>query len=395
MTNRNFIILALTKLEGEYTSTSAYIANEIGKHNNVLWVEKPITLKDLIKTIFKEKSIRYLRNILTIQQKEFKDSTFWVLVPFLVFPINFLPKGFIYNLFSFINHQLLFYSIKHAIKKLQLEDYIYINSHNFYFPNISKMIKAKLNVYHCVDGMKRAYTLRHAPYLEKKLLNNSDLVITTSKQLRKDKLKYNSNTHFIANAADIQHSIKARLKAIKIPDVLKNNHSTNLGYIGNIERRIDFELLYNVMKRNPSWKLFMIGPIMKEYIPDYFETLDNIYFVGPVPYQQLPNYLKGLDITLIPYKVDNISNTIFPLKLYEYLGAGKPVITTNFNPDILSELSNELSIIKSISEFETAVKKYMRHNNADDINRRIAIAKKNTWVNRGTAFLKLLEINLN
>src|SRR5690606_20104224 len=91
-----------------------------------------------------------------------------------------------------------------------------------------------------------------------------------------------------------------------------------IGYFGNIERRIDFDLLSEVALQNLDKSFVFVGPKDESYIPKEFEKLPNVYFLGKVPYKDMPSVLKGFNVAMIPFKKDEVSATIFPLKLFEY-----------------------------------------------------------------------------
>jgi glycosyltransferase involved in cell wall biosynthesis len=64
------------------------------------------------------------------------------------------------------------------------------------------------------------------------------------------------------------------------------------------------------------------------------KRLANVHFLGPRSRQELPSYLKGFDVCTIPYVCDKLAESIFPLKLFEYLAAGRPIVTTAL-PELL------------------------------------------------------------
>ncbi|MDW7690493.1 glycosyltransferase [Flammeovirgaceae bacterium SG7u.111] len=400
LNNQNIIFFALPKFHGTYTSTSASIAKELAKSNRVLWVENPFTWKDIFSNKVAFLALLHQLGLAIRADKDNKkqisksNKGIYFITPLPVLPINFLPHGWLYNQLSKLNHRIVLYSIKKSIRKMGFEKYIYINSYNFYYPNLSDLLNPFYKVYHCVDGMMRSYSLKHGKYLENILLSKVDLVITTSPQLKREKSVYHSNTYCIPNAADFQHCSKATQETTLVPPNVKQYGKNLIGYVGNIERRIDFPLLKKVMTNNPNWDLLMIGPTMSNYIPRWIYDVPNIHFVGKIPYAQLPNYLKALKVTLIPYKIDAISKTIFPLKLYEYLGAGKPVVATNFNTEILNPISDLVYVTDNSSAFERAINHALENDSKAIQTRRLALAEQNTWQERGKEFLSLLEKNV-
>src|SRR5690606_19110441 len=147
-----------------------------------------------------------------------------------------------------------------------------------------------------------------------------------------------------------------------------------VGYFGNIERRIDLDLLSETIKSNPKINFVFAGPVDNSYIPDSFIKMDNVHFIGRVFYEELPSVLKGFDVAIIPFKKDEVSNTIFPLKLFEYLGAGKPVVSTDFNQDLKEYTGDSVIYCTSSSEFITGIITALTLNSEKNIKKRLRIA---------------------
>ena len=101
------------------------------------------------------------------------------------------------------------------------------------------------------------------------------------------------------------------------------------GYYGALARWLDYELLYRAACLRPDWRFVLIGPSLDESFRGrpLFE-LPNVAWLGPRPYRLLPGYLAAFDVALIPFVRDEVTRAVSPLKLYEYLAGGKPVVAT-------------------------------------------------------------------
>lgn len=391
--NAAIFILSNSKYDGQFESTSYTIAKNLAKENRVFYIEYPATIKDYLRQKDTEEFIKkkpfYSKSSDGLLETEIENLK--ILFTPLLYSINFLPEGVLYRLLLNYNEKLIANRIKKVLKKLQIKEFIFINSFNIYYPNIAKMIPSTLNVYHCVDPLIVEFDMKHGIKSEKIIIEDSDLVICTSKQLYLEKKERHPHTYFIPNAADISHSEKARLTETPIYPRLESIKKPIVGYFGNIERRMDYELIDSVSLENPDKSFVLVGPIATGLIPERWNQAENIHLIGRVPFSDMPSILKAFDVAIIPFKKDKVSNTIFPLKLFEYLGSGKPVVSTNFNTDLKEFTHDTVPFCENAEEFSLAIKEAIHHDNPEKLKARILVAEENTWERRTKEFSNLLS----
>lgn len=152
----------------------------------------------------------------------------------------------------------------------------------------------------------------------------ADVIFTVSESL-KSLFTYNRNVNWIANGVEIDYFSEA----INNMDKNKNKKAT-IGYVGKIQERVDFDLVEECLKEFNDNEFIFLGPILaeKKRIDKLKAEYKNIKFLGDIHYSDLPKEMKNIDIAIIPHKVNEFTNSMNPLKLYEYLAAGKQVITT-------------------------------------------------------------------
>lgn len=157
---------------------------------------------------------------------------------------------------------------------------------------------------------------------------NADLVLTVSKALL-DLFPANLNVRCVPNGVDVSFFANARKKPIK-------NHTASqqkiirVGYVGKIQDRVDFDLVEQCLKSYPNARFVFFGPVFSQQhrVEELKRQYSNIEFTGDVHYNQLPERLYDIDIAIIPHRVDSFTQSMNPLKLYEYLAAGKLVVST-------------------------------------------------------------------
>ncbi|HBX71112.1 MAG TPA: hypothetical protein DEH25_17475 [Chloroflexi bacterium] len=192
----------------------------------------------------------------------------------------------------------------------------------------------KLSIYHCIEhfagdqkGRKQKIMLAQ----ENALLREVDQVFVHADGLRK---RYAPLTRrpieLIPSAADVAHfqstdQIHPTISAIPHP---------RLVLMGTLDARIDHDLLYHVMSQNPNWSLVLIGQMrssQRDFAP--LLALPNVYYLGKQLFADLPTLLNGADIALIPYVLTEMTRAISPIKAYEYLAVGNPIVSVNL-PEI-------------------------------------------------------------
>jgi len=395
MKSKDIIVKALPRFDGQYESTSYNISTELAKNNRVIFVDNPFTLSDIIKsynrTQIKKRWKYWLPFRSGLMPVQRNGADFHILLPRPILPFNFLPVGPLYDFMKKLTNRALARRIKRAAKKLGFHDLIYINSFSMHFSQVQRFLKPLLSVYHCVDQIIKPYNLKHGIRNEKELIRTVDMVVSTSKALQRRKGEWNENSFYVPNAANFEFAAQARLDETPTAPELQEIQGPILGFFGVIERRTDFQLIKGVCEQHPDWTFAMVGPTDDKYVPKWFYETENIKCLGRQPYERLPEFLKNFTVGIIPFQIDEVSNTIFPLKLFEYLGAGLPTVTTNFNPDILDELADVIYRGDNAEDFAKAVEQALKENNEIKIKERIKVAGENTWQARGVQFDELLE----
>ena len=249
-------------------------------------------------------------------------------------------------------------------------------------------------IYHCVDEIKAqpGMPVKTLETAEKTLAHEVDIIFTTSAQLTASRSAWNKNTHYLPNVADYNHFASAQELQTEIPLDLSEIPGPRIGFIGAISGyKIDFDLLRQVAVARPDWSIVLIGEI-GEGDPwtnsSLLEGLPNLYTLGPRSYQILPAYLKGLNVALLPNKVNEYTDSMFPMKFFEYLAAGKPVVSVNLKS--ILEFKEIVSIAHTGEDFINAIDKAL-DGKAPPLERRLDLAKQYTYEARTKRMLTIID----
>ena len=194
------------------------------------------------------------------------------------------------------------------------------------------------SVYHCVDRIQDqpGMPVNRIEASEQELSRVVDVVFATSPQLQISHRQWNHHTLLFGNVADHGHFSRARLGddmgPLRCPERLDASPRPRLLFMGAIDAyKLDLALLLQLAQRNPVWRFVLIGPV-GECDPSTdvaaLMACPNVELVGPVAYSDLPGWLAHADLALLPLQVNGYTRHMFPMKFFEYLSSGLPVVAT-------------------------------------------------------------------
>lgn len=393
------VIISMSRWDGDFSSASWSLAKTFSKNQVVIYVDYPFTLIDLVREWKKPNlkarlpALLYGKNCLTPLADYHKNL--FALTPPLMLPINWLPQGKLYRMLSGWNNRRLSASIKKGLRKLHITDFIFFNSFNpLYLSSLPKTFSPKAFIYQSRDNIRalEPYLRKHGSYLEIQAVKNAQLSLATSRLLQKD-LEHLSGEKvaYFPNAADFDLFKGAFENEIDVPEELKNLPRPIIGYTGNICHRINYELVKQVCERNPEKSLVMVGPRNHwEHTEVNLDKLPNLYFTGPKKIEQLPSYLAHFDVLILPFLCNEVTKSIYPLKINEYLASGKPIVATPFSEDIRS-FSPLIRLENDAESFSRAIAEELESDTAEKGLQRYEEASKNTWQGRVSLFWKLVN----
>ena len=389
-------MFGLMRYDNPIESTNFTIARHLAKYNHVFYIDNPYTYKDCIHLRNTDGFRRRFKHF-SLKANGVIDTdipTLKVIIPPPVISINWLPECLMYRMALQLNEKMVYHRIMQVKEQFGIDEFIYINSFNFYYPNLGRMLQPKLCVYHCVDPLVHQYELKHGRKSEAQIVRESDVVICTSEQLVKEQSQSNVATYQIANAADIAHSSKALEDTLPVHPSLEGIPHPMIGYFGAIERSIDYWMLRQVAAKHRDKSFVFVGPVSPEFVPEWVFRAPNIFLMGTVPYEEMPQVLKAFDVAIIPFKKDAASSSIFPLKLFEYLGAGKPVVATDFNEDLETYTHGTVSYCNTAESFSKALEAALTNECETAKKARLAVAAENTWEHRADEFATVIRRHL-
>jgi teichuronic acid biosynthesis glycosyltransferase TuaH len=395
----DIIFFALARWDGPYSSTAYSLAKALSKHTRVFFVDNPFTIKDLIihrhsaQIAVRRNALWKGKDLFLHPDKNYPDLV--VVTPRVTLSINWLPPGRVYDFFSKINDYALSAAINETCESFAIKKYILVNSFNPLFGRFLDLSqKPALTIYQSVDNISHSsYIRKHGPALEKQAIQVADFTIVTSSELQRLKSAISDDVHLIPNAANTVFFNKAVTEPLEKPKELQDIPPGKkiICYTGNICHRLDYDLLIKVATHHPDRILLMVGPFANDqYKTSGLAALPNVIFTGRKSMEELPAYLKHADCCIIPFLCNELTKSIYPLKINEYLSAGKPVVSTAFSVDIRSFKSVSY-ISENHDEFVADVETAIQGDTPDQILQRVNFSSGNTWSSRAHHFIDLTQ----
>lgn len=218
---------------------------------------------------------------------------------------------------------------------------------------------------------------------------SADLVLCTSQKLHNMARAINPHVYLIPNGCDYQYFSRAARKEMPLPYELKHLTGPIVGYIGVMATWCDLELVDKLARAYPQYNLVMVGPL---YNVGRVPHRPNLHWLGFKAYEQLAAYAQAFDVGIIPFRQSSMTESVNPIKMWEYMAAGMPVVTTalpeaRIYSDIIYCSDDHAAFIDNVRlaiENDTEEKRQLR----------MALARQNSWESRALEITRLMEHHL-
>lgn len=221
---------------------------------------------------------------------------------------------------------------------------------------------------------------------EDRLLPKVHAVFATSELLVTSLSARHANVHLIPNGADVAHFALAATELLPCPSDLDGLPQPIIGFIGSVQHWVDVELMADLARRRSQWSVVIIGGLHKDV--SCLRGLPNVHLLGSKPYAELPAYLRQIAVGLVPFELCPIVLAADPIKVYEYLAAGKPVVATAIPR--LQIFGEAVSIARHAKEFVEQIEQALVSDSEPERRRRQQLAQAHSWQER----VRLIEESL-
>jgi glycosyltransferase involved in cell wall biosynthesis len=339
-------------------------------YNRVLWVNTIMRAPRLTVYDLKrggEKIISWL----IPQGRDGLPKNLSIVCPFMI-PYHTL--GFIRS----FNKRNVIHLIKKAMAQLGMRDPILLTTLPIAVDYIGSFSEIA-SIYYCVDefsewpGVEKSLIAG----MEQELMNTVDRIIVTSHALLRSKKSSRCPTFLLTHGVDYEHFSQASSGKTRRIETIQEIRRPIIGYFGLLDERVDLQILEDIVQNHPEWSILIIGKVLVD--TGRLQGYSNLYLIGSVPYVDLPHYGAYFDACILPYKLNQQTASINPLKLREYLAMGKPVISTDL-PEVTG-YGHFVKIAANREGFVQAIEECLEKGEQGVIERQLAVRDED-WMQK-------------
>ena len=372
------------------------LMSRFAKGNRVLYVEPPLSL---LSALFKRESWASLKNGEFFNRSNENEP--YILRQYTLLPLETSSLRLGIGLIKKINDWFSLRVLKRTLKRLNFEQPIlwvyYTRGSESFIGNCGEKLVVcdvydRYSAYpYFVDHLWwKEYTDR----LDAALITRADIVFACSAPLYDYCQRFNPNVQLVRNGTEIPTMDNLS----EIPDDTVNIKHPVLGYVGAIQDKLDLQLLNSLLEKHPEWSLLMVGPLGVYSTEDKHQISllrerSNVLFVGLKTREELPGYFDTIDVALMPYKLTEHTEHIFPLKMFEYMAYRKPMVCTDI--PAAREYSEVVAITHDDEQFSEFVSEFVTGANQLRVQQGFEIAQLNSWDSRVEAMSQIIQARLD
>ena len=244
------------------------------------------------------------------------------------------------------------------------------------------------------DSVSNGPVTREHLQLHARLLRSENSVIclaSASKLLEEVATFRSRNFGLVENAVDTAHYRVQRDKAALLSHqrAIIEDGKPLAGYFGALAHWVDYDLLIQTARALPGINFIAIGIDYDRSVIALRKTPENLHVLPPVDYSELPTFAVWFDVGLLPFKVNHITTATSPLKLFEYMALGLPIVSTAI-PEARKYRS--VRVANTSAQFAANVFAALADSKSPSCRQSIlAEARENDWMARAAAIAHLLE----
>ncbi len=226
--------------------------------------------------------------------------------------------------------------------------------------------------------------LQRLETLERAVLERADVVLCVSEPLVDKARACGRQAHLVPNGCDLAAAVSPagpRPRGVR----------PRIGYVGSIAPRFDLNLVLEMAECHPSWDIDLVGPVSPlVHLPE--RRPDNIRWTGEIPYADVAAKIASFDVGILPLRDIPFAHRCSPIQVYDYLAAGKPVISSPV--DQLAHMPDLVATARGAGQFGRSIEAALAFDTPARVEARVAFARRSSWDARVSQVVKILDVAL-
>ena len=252
-----------------------------------------------------------------------------------------------------------------------------------------------ISVYEHIDDLEvftHAYDFRRLTAWHQDAVAGADVAVASAVDLHTELLESRPDAVLVPNGVDFNHFAASRAHHAVPDDItdLVESGRPIIGYYGALAEWVDYDLIGYAARSLPDYQFLFIGPDYDGTVLDAGAfDLPNVHWLGPRDYRDLPAYLSFFDVATIPFVVNDVTHSVSPLKLFEYMAGGKPIVTP-----ALRECARYRAVLtaQSPEDYVALLTEAVgMGNDPDHRSLLVRTARANTWGRRAGTLIDAVE----
>ena len=362
LTNRDMVIFGDDW--GRFPSTIQHLGNVFARYNRILWIGSLGLRRPQVRVSDAKRVFEKAKTILNRSAERASDIGVRVLSPPVV-PFHD------FSIVRSLNTAAIRWTLRREVERNRMHNPVLITSSPIVGDIIGTLGESSSH-YFCLDD----FTLFDRAFdcigeLEQQLLRRVDSCFAVSQSLLQTRRAATGENHFLPQGVDVDHFSPVGAVASRIANLPK----PVVGFFGLVTSWVDQQLIIAGARAFPSMSFVVIGKAAANI--SALKSVPNIHYFGEVPFSALPEFARGFDAGLIPFVVNDLTTAANPLKLFEYLSMGIPVVSTPL-PEV-AKFSDNVIIAKNRDEFVAGIKSAASDNSPERKSARRVLALQYSW----------------
>lgn len=250
--------------------------------------------------------------------------------------------------------------------------------------DIVQQYNPSLIVFDSVDEPSDEFEAWKPYYL--RAVSLSDVVLCTSDRLYETARNINPHSYLVPNGCDYNYFSQAAARMLPVPADIASIPGPIIGYVGVVATWVDLQLIDRLAAEFPECSVVVVGPL---YNVSDVPQRSNLHWLGFKAYEELASYTQQFSVGIIPFIQSNMTESVNPIKMWEYIASGLPVVSTAIPEtgkwqDLIFHSNNH-------DEFIYNVYRALHYDTAELRAQRLVLAEENSWRHRAQLVLSIIE----